>query len=121
MSLHFMTSNVYGKEWNPMATQRVINLLILHPLKVLMSVYWDFTEIFFELFSRNETINSDIYCRQLRNLCEVLKKKNGPVLINIGKVIFPPRQCYTAHINLYPKKVTRAKMEYFIASALFLK
>ena len=47
----------------------------LHQKKIMLSVWWDWKGvIFFELLLRNQTINSDIYCRQLKKLNAAVKK-----------------------------------------------
>ena len=41
----------------------------IHRKKVMLSVWWDFKGlVHFELLSRNQTINSNVYCRQLKKL-----------------------------------------------------
>ncbi|CAK9820034.1 Histone-lysine N-methyltransferase SETMAR [Anthophora quadrimaculata] len=59
----------------------------LHPLKVLLSVWWDCRGIiFFELLPRGQTITSDKYCEQLTKLSEKIQEKR-PVLANRKGVI----------------------------------
>ena len=43
--------------------------------------------LFFELLPRNQTINSDVYCRQLNKLNAAVKEKR-PELVNRKDVIF---------------------------------
>ena len=43
--------------------------------------------LFFKLLPRNQTINSDVYCRQLNKLNAAVKEK-WPVLVNCKGVIF---------------------------------
>ena len=43
--------------------------------------------VFFELLPRNQTINSDVYCRKLNKLNAVVKEKR-PELVNRKGVIF---------------------------------
>ena len=43
--------------------------------------------VFFELLPKNQTINSDVYCRQLNKLNAVVKEKR-PGLVNRKGVIF---------------------------------
>ena len=43
--------------------------------------------VFFELLPRNQTINSDVYCRQLNKLNSAVKEKR-PELVNRKGVIF---------------------------------
>ena len=54
----------------------------------MLSVWWDWKGVvFFELLPRNQTINSDVYCRQLNKLNAVVKEKR-PELVNRKRVIF---------------------------------
>ena len=49
----------------------------LHQKKIMLPVWWDWKGVvFFDLLPRNQTINSDVYCRQLNNLNAAVKK-NG--------------------------------------------
>lgn len=60
----------------------------LHPMKVLLSVWWDCRGIiFFELLPRGETITTDKYCEQLTRLNVELQEKR-PILVNRKGVIF---------------------------------
>ena len=60
----------------------------IHQKKVMLSVWWDFKGIFyFELLPRNQTINSNVYCRQLMKLGKEIKEKR-PELITRKGVIF---------------------------------
>lgn len=77
----------------------------LHQKKVMLSVWWDYKGIvYFELLPKNQTINSDVYCRQLTKLDEEIKKKR-PELANRKGVIFH-------HDNARPHTslVTRQKL-----------
>ena len=64
-----------------------------------MSVWWDWKGVvFFELLPRNQTINSDIYSRQLNKLNAAVKEKRpelvnrkGVINIKRGKVYFNSR------------------------------
>ena len=48
----------------------------IHQKKVMLSVWWDFEGIVnFKLLSRNQTINSNVYCRQLMKLDKEIKEK----------------------------------------------
>ena len=60
--------------------------------------------VFFELLPRNETINSNVYCRQLNKLNAVVKEKR-PELVNRKGVIFHHDNA-TPHISL----ATRQKL-----------
>ena len=56
--------------------------------KIVLSVWWDWKGmVFFELLPRNQTINSDVYCRQLNKLIAAVKEKR-PELVNHRGVIF---------------------------------
>ncbi|CAK9827264.1 Histone-lysine N-methyltransferase SETMAR [Anthophora retusa] len=77
----------------------------IHQRKVMLSVWWDFKGVvFFELLPRNQTINSDVYCRQLDSLKESIKQKR-PELVNRNGVVFH-------HDNARPHTslVTRQKL-----------
>ena len=48
---------------------------VIHQKKVMLSVWWDFKGIvYFELLPRNQTINSNVYCRQLMKLDKEMKE-----------------------------------------------
>ena len=54
----------------------------------MLSICWDFKGIvYFELLPRNQTTNSDVYCRQLMKLDKEIKKKQ-PELATRKGVIF---------------------------------
>ena len=60
----------------------------IHQSKIVLSVWWDFKGIvYFELFPRNQTINSNVYCRQLMKLDKEMKEKR-PELATRKGVIF---------------------------------
>ena len=60
----------------------------LHQKKIMLSVWWGWKGVvFFELLSRNQTIASDVCCRQLNKLNAVVKEKR-PELVNHKGVIF---------------------------------
>ena len=55
---------------------------------MILSIWWDWKGIiFFELLPNNQTLNSDVYCRQLDELDAVINKK-GPELVNRKGIIF---------------------------------
>ena len=55
----------------------------------MLSVWWDFKCIvYFELLPGNQTINSNVYCRQLMKLDEEIKKKRPSELATNKGVIF---------------------------------
>ena len=54
----------------------------------MLPVWWDWKAVvFFELLPRNQTINSDLYCRQLNKLNAAVIEKR-PELANCKSVIF---------------------------------
>ena len=54
----------------------------------MLSVWWDFKGIvYFELLPRNQTINLNVYCRQLMKLNKEIKEKR-PELATCKDVIF---------------------------------
>ena len=60
----------------------------IHQKKVMLSVWWDFKDIiYFELLPRNQTINSNVYCRQLMKLDKEIKRKRRELATRKG-VIF---------------------------------
>lgn len=60
----------------------------IHQKKIMLSVWWDWKGVvYFELLPRNQTIDSNVYCRQLDKLNAAVKEKR-PELINRKGVIF---------------------------------
>ena len=60
----------------------------IHQKKIMISVWRDFKGIvYFNLLPRNETINSNVYCRQLMKLDKEIKEKR-PELETRKGVIF---------------------------------
>ena len=60
----------------------------LHGKKIMLTVWWYWKDVvFFELLPRNQTINSDVYCRQLNKLNAVVKEKRSELVHRKG-VIF---------------------------------
>ena len=54
----------------------------------MLSVWWDWKGVLFlELLPSNQTINPDVYCRQLNKLNATVKEKR-PELVNYNGVIF---------------------------------
>ena len=48
----------------------------IHQKKVMLNVWWDFKGIvYFELLPRNQTINPNVYCRQLMKVDKEIKEK----------------------------------------------
>ena len=71
----------------------------------MLSVWWDWKGVvFFELLPRDQTINSDVYSRQLNKFNAAVKEKR-PELIYRKGVIFP-HDSATPHTSL----VTRQKL-----------
>ena len=65
----------------------------------MLSVWWDWKGVvFFELFPRNQTINSDVYCRQLNKFNTAVKGKR-PDFVNRKGLIFHHDNA-TPHISL---------------------
>ena len=59
-----------------------------HQKKIMLSVMWVWKGVvYFELFPRNQTINSNVYCQQLDKLNAAINDKR-PELINRKDVIF---------------------------------
>ena len=68
----------------------------------MLSAWWDWKSVvFFELLPRNQTINSDVYCRQLNKLNAAVKKR--PELVNCKGVIFH-RENATLHTSLATRR-----------------
>ena len=60
----------------------------IHQKKVILSVWWDFKGIvYFELLPRNQTINSNVHCRQLMKFDKEIEEKR-PELVTRKGVIF---------------------------------
>ena len=60
----------------------------IHRKKVMLSVWWDFKGIvYFELHSRKQTINTNVYCRHLMKLDKEMEEK-WPELATLKGVIF---------------------------------
>ena len=75
----------------------------IHQKKVMLSVWWDFKGIvYFELLTRNQTINSNVYCRQLLKLDKEIKGKRTE-LATLNGVIFHQDNA-RPHISLITRK-----------------
>ena len=60
----------------------------LHQEMIMLSVWWNWeVVVFFELLPRNQTINSDVYCRQLNKLNAAVIE-NLPEFVNCKGAIF---------------------------------
>ena len=50
----------------------------LHPKKVMLCIWWDWKGVvYYELLPQGETINSEVYCRQLDNLKTAIEEKHS--------------------------------------------
>ena len=59
----------------------------IHQKKVMLSVWWDFKGIVYsELPPRNQTINSNVYCRQLMKLDKEIKEKRPELATRNGAI-----------------------------------
>ena len=71
----------------------------IHQKKVMLSVWWDFKGIvYFELLPRNQTIKSNVYCRQLMKLDKEIKEKRPELATRKGVIVHednarPHTQC----------------------------
>ena len=73
--------------------------------KTMFCVWWDFKEIiYYEIFPQNQTINSDVSCRQLSNLAEKLERLR-PELANRKGVVFQQD-----NVRLHVFLATRTKL-----------
>ena len=60
----------------------------IHEKKVMLSVWWDFKGIvYFDLLPRNQTINLNVYCRQLMKLDKEIKEKRPELATRKGVII----------------------------------
>jgi [histone H3]-lysine36 N-dimethyltransferase SETMAR len=74
--------------------------------KVLLSVWWDVNGIiFFSLLPSNQTINSEVYCRQMNNLEQTLREKR-PELVESNGIILQHDNA-RSHIAEMTKKKLR--------------
>ena len=54
----------------------------------MLSVWWDFKVIvYFELLPRKQTINSNVYCRQLMKLDKEMKEKRPELVTRKGVIV----------------------------------
>ena len=71
----------------------------------MLSVWWDFKGIvYFKLFLRNQTINSNVYCRQLIKMDKEIKEKR-PELATRKGVIFHQDSARPHTSLVTPKKL----------------
>ena len=84
---------------------QTISKVELHEKKIMLSVWWDWEDVvFFELLPRNQTTNSDVYCRQLNKLNAAVKETR-PELVNHKGVIF-----YDDNATQHTSLATRQKL-----------
>ena len=77
----------------------------MHERKFILPVWWDWKGVlFFELLPRNQTINSDVYCRRLNKLNAAVKEKQ-PQLVNRKGVI-----CHHDNATPHTSLATRQKL-----------
>ena len=82
----------------------------IHQKKIMLSVWWNWKGVvYFELLSRNQTINTNVYCQQLDKLNTVVNEKR-PELINRKVVIF--------HQDIFGPNIERAWLATFDASTI---
>ena len=75
----------------------------IHQKKVMLSVCWDFKGIVnFKLLPRNQTINSNVYCRQLMKLDKEIEEKRSELASRKG-VIFHQENA-RPHTSLVTRK-----------------
>ena len=74
-----------------------------HQKKVMLSVWWDFKGIvYFELLSRNQTINSNVYYRQLMKLDKEMKEKRPELATRKGDIFHQDNARHQlVHIHLW--------------------
>ena len=71
--------------------------------RVMLSVWWDFKGIvYFELFPRNQTINSNVFSRQLMKLDKEMKEKWPELAICKGVIFY--QDYVRPHISLVIRK-----------------
>jgi len=69
----------------------------------MLSMWWDWKgPVFHELFLKNKTINSDVYCEQLQKLSDAIAQKR-PELINRKGVVFHHDNA-RPYISLVPRQ-----------------
>ena len=75
----------------------------IHRKKVMLSVWRGFKGIvYFKLLSRNQTINSNIYCRQLMKLVKEIKEKRPE--LETHKDVILHQDNARPHISLVTRK-----------------
>lgn len=77
------------KSWVPKGAQATaVPKAEIHQKKVMLSCWWDCKGVvFFELLPEGQTINTDVYCRQLDDLKAAVATKR-PELANRKRVVF---------------------------------
>ena len=77
----------------------------IHQKKVMLSVLWDFKVIiYFELLTRNQTINSNVYCRQIMKLDKEIKEKRPELATRKGRIF------HQDNARTHKSLVTRKKL-----------
>ena len=71
----------------------------------------------FELLPRNQTINSDVYCRQPNKLNAAFKEKR-PELVNRDRCNFSRWQRYTIHFFSHSPKIIKYWLECDVTSTI---
>ena len=83
----------------------------------MLSVWWNWKSVvFFELLPREQTINSDVYCRQLDKLNAAVKEKR-PKLVNRKCVMFHHDNA-TPHIFSHWPKIIKAWLRIDVTSTV---
>ena len=82
-------NNMRKRSWSkPGEASQTVAKPILTPMKVMLSVWWDWKGIvYLELLAAGQTINSTLNCQQLIQLKQAIKPKL-PELINRKVVVF---------------------------------
>ena len=86
----------------------------IHQKKVMMSVWWDLNGIvYFELLTRNQNINSNVYYRQLMKLDKEIKEKRSELATRKGVIFHQdnarPHISYIPHGSSHILKVITDK------------
>lgn len=85
----------------------------------VIQIWWDCKGVvFFELSSRNVTLNSDMYCQQLDKLNEAIAEKR-PELINRKEVIFHHDNARPHSSLMTREKLLELGWECVASSAIF--
>ena len=91
----------------------------IYQKKVMLSVWWEFKDIVsFELLPRNQTINSNVYCRQLMKLEKEMKEKR-PELATRKGVIFHQDNAKTTYIFDHSQKIFGVRLGSDVSSTVY--